>query len=209
MRQIWAVTALLVLAGCSATSMNKAECKTADWRAIGYEDGAKGRSSETFGERRKSCAEHGVAANFDAYLGGHGKGLAVFCRPQNGYRLGSRGYRYSGSCPANLEDGFRTAHADGYGLYERRKARDGIARELKHSKRRASHVEDELIKNTARLASPVMSPDQRTNLAIEIKNLAEEKVKLGQRIQQLEQDHAIASEDYEAYRSQVASRYRS
>lgn len=208
MRQILAVTALLVLAGCSATSMSKAECKTADWRGIGYEDGAKGRSSDTFGARRKSCAEHGVAANFDAYLGGHEQGLAVFCRPQNGYRLGSKGYRYSGACPGHLEQEFRTAHADGYGLYERRKARDGIARELRHSKRRAGHVEDELIKNTARLASPVMSPAQRTNLAIDIKNLAEEKVKLQQHIQQLEHDHAVASEDYEAYRSQVASRYR-
>lgn len=209
MRRILAITVLLALGGCAATDMNKAECKTADWRAVGYDDGAKGRSADTFGARQKSCAKHGVASNFDTYLVGHGQGLAVFCRPQNGYRLGSSGARYSGSCPADLEQGFRTAHADGFGLYERRKARDGIARELRHSKRRVSHIENELIRNTARLASPAMSPARRTNLAIEIKRLAEEKAKLQLRIPQLEHDSAVANEDYEAYRSQVASRYRS
>lgn len=209
MRQILAVTALLVLAGCSATSMSKAECRTADWAAVGYEDGVKGRASDTFGARRKSCAEHGVAANFDAYLGGHEKGLAVFCQPRNGYRLGTSGYRYSGACPGHLEQAFRTAHADGYGLHERRKARDGIARELRHSKRRAKHVEDQMFRNTARLASSATPPSRRIDLSLEIKKLAEEKAELKQRIRQLEHDHAAASDDYEAYRQNVSGRYRS
>ena len=208
MRQVLTIAVLLALGGCSSTSMTKAECSTADWRAIGYEDGAKGRSTETFGVRRKACAEHGVAARFDAYLAGHDEGLAVFCRPQNGYRLGARGYRYSGTCPAHLEQGFRSAHADGYGLYERRRARDGIARELQRSKRRSNEIEHLLVDRTARLASPMLMPAQRASIAVEIKQLAEEKAQLHQHIRQLEHDHALASEDYEAYRSQVASRYR-
>jgi len=208
MRWIVATGILLVLGACSSTAMNKAECKTADWRAVGYEDGARGRSADAFGARRKACAEHGVAANFDAYLGGHGEGPAMFCRPQNGYRLGSNGYRYSGACPAHLEDGFRTAHADGYGLYERRRARDGIARELQRSKRRSSQIEHLLVEKTAQLASPMLMPAQRASIAVEIKQLAEEKASMNQHIRQLEYDHSVASHDYEAYRSQVASRYR-
>lgn len=209
MRGIIVAGLLLALGGCSSTSMNKAECRTADWRAIGYEDGARGRSADTFGARRKACAEHGVAANFDAYLGGHGEGLAVFCRPQNGYRLGSNGYRYSGVCPADLEQGFRTAHADGYGLYERRKARDDIARELQRGKRRVKKVEKLIVERTSALAAPGLAPAQRTNIAVEIKQLAEEKAELHQHIRQLEYDHSVATEDYEAYRRQVGSRYRS
>jgi len=208
MRRIIVIGILFAVAGCSSTGMNKAECKTADWRAIGYEDGVKGRSPETFGARRKACAEHGIAANFDAYLGGHGEGLTVFCRPQNGYRLGSRGYRYSGSCPAEMEQGFRTAHADGYGLYERRRAREDIARQLRRSKRRSNDIEHLLIEKTAQLASPRLLMTQRTNIAVEIKQLAEEKAQLQEHIRQLEYDYAVASEDYEVYHRQVASRYR-
>ncbi len=92
----------LTLAAC-ANGMNSAECVTADWRAIGYEDGAQGRGTGSFGARRKACAEHGVTPDFQAYMAGRYKGLAQFCRPQNGYRLGTKGYRYTGVCPVELE----------------------------------------------------------------------------------------------------------
>ena len=86
--------------------MSTEECLTADWRAIGYEDGAQGQNPDYFGERRKACAEHGITADFDAYLVGRAEGLALFCRPPNGYRLGVRDYNYSGVCPVELEDAF-------------------------------------------------------------------------------------------------------
>lgn len=56
------------LAGC-ASGMDSAECVTADWRAIGYEDGSQGRGANSFSERRKACADHGVTPNFEAYFG--------------------------------------------------------------------------------------------------------------------------------------------
>ena len=156
-----------ILAGC-ASSMDSAECVTADWRAIGYEDGAEGRGTSSFSERRKACADHGVTPDFEAYMGGRDKGLAYFCRPQNGYRLGVRGYRYSGVCPSERENAFLAAHADGYGLYKRRASVSRISKRLRKSKRRANKVEIELVEKTAQLVTAsveitrLLASDRRT-----------------------------------------------
>ena len=132
MRRILATALLLALGGCASASMDQAECQTADWRAVGYEDGTKGYSASAFGQHRRACAEHGITAGFDAYLAGHGEGLAIFCRPQNGYRLGAGGKRYSGVCPANLEGAFLDAHGVGYGLYERRAKLNRLSKSLSY-----------------------------------------------------------------------------
>ena len=52
-----------------------------------------------------------------------------------------------------------------------------------------------------------MSPSKVANLAIQLKQLGEEKVELAQSINQLEYDYAEADRVYEGYRSSVAQRY--
>ena len=208
MRRILATALLLALAGCSSSGMGEAECQTADWRAIGYEDGAQGYSPESFGGRRKACAEHGVTAKFDAYQSGHAEGLARFCRPQNGYQLGTRGQRYTGICPAHLEGPFLVAHADGYGLYERRAAINRIGRQLSYSKRRASEIEYLVVEKTTLMLSPTLPGPERALIAVELKQLAEEKIEIERSIPQLEVEHVEAQRDYEAYRNHVANRHR-
>ena len=207
MRPIFAAILLLALGACASKGMGEAECQTADWRAIGYEDGAQGRTPEAFGARRKACAEHGVTASFAAYRTGHAEGLELFCRPQNGYRLGTQGYRYSGICPARLEGPFVAAHADGYGLYERRVALDQISRRLDYSRHRSREIENLVIQKTAMLIAPGVLPTDRAAMAIELKQLAEEKSQLERDIPRLEAEQAAAQRDYEAYRSQIAARH--
>ena len=208
MRRILVAALLLVLAGCSSRGMDEAECHTADWRAIGYEDGAQGYSAKSFGNRRKACSEFGVMAKFDDYMGGHAEGLTRFCRPQNGYQLGTRGYRYTGICPAQLEGPFLTAHADGYGLYERRAAVNRIGKQLSQSRQRASDIEYLVVEKTALMLEPTLLGPERALLAVELKQLAVEKVEVERSIYQLELDHADAQRDYEAYRNSIASRHR-
>lgn len=207
MRPILAATLLLALAACASKGMGEAECQTADWRAIGYEDGAQGRTPEAFGARRKACAEHGVTASFAAYRTGHAEGLELFCRPQNGYQLGTGGYRYGGICPAHLEGPFVAAHADGYGLYERRKAVEDISRRLDYSLSRSKEIEGLVIKKTALMISPGLLPTDRAALAVELKDLAEEKTRLERDIPRLEAEQAAAQRDYEAYRGQLSARH--
>ncbi|MDH3701899.1 MAG: DUF2799 domain-containing protein [Alphaproteobacteria bacterium] len=209
MRSILVSSLLLALAlsGCAGSSMGKAECQTADWKAVGYEDGAKGYGADRFGKRRKACAEHGVAANFDAYRAGQAEGIVVYCQPRNGYQLGTRGYRYAIDCPTHLAGTFQTANNDGFGLYERRVARDNIGKQLRYNQQRTKQIEHLIARKTAKLVSPRVRPDHRMSLVVELKQLGEEKVQVEQSISQLENDYADASRVYEGYRNSVANRY--
>jgi hypothetical protein len=183
--------------------MDAEECATADWRAVGYEDGVEGRSAAYFGTRRKACAEHGIKADFDAWLAGRGEGVAHFCRPQNGYQLGLEGGPYSGICPAALEAPFLAAHAEGYGLYERGAAIDQIRRQLRQSQERARSIEYSLAERTALLIAPDLLPAERATVVIDLKQLTEEKIDLERSIDQLEHDYAAAELEYEHYRSRI------
>ena len=186
--------------------MDEAECRTADWRAIGYVDGAEGRHPSHFGERRKACARHGVAADFDAYLAGRSQGLAQFCRPRNGYRLGSLGRTYPSVCPAGLEEAFAAAHAEGYGLHTRRLALYRVQKRLRYSKKRAREVEHLLTEHTVLLVAPDTEVSERAAVAVELKQLAEEKAELDATIRDLERERAAAAFEYERYRDSVAAR---
>jgi len=198
-----ATTLSLCLLLGSCTGMDAAECQLADWRAIGYEDGVQGRGPEQFAARRKACAEHGVMAQFGDYTVGRGEGLAQYCRPLNGYQLGTQGYQYRGICPAGLESAFVAAHADGYGLYQRHATLKGIRSRLNHRKKRANEIERQLVEKTAALVSFNTGPSQRASLAVDLKQLAEEKGEIEQTIVQLERDEVLAARDYEAYRRQL------
>jgi hypothetical protein len=205
MRSMALTILLLALGGCAG--MGAEECRTADWRAIGHEDGVQGQSAAYFGTRRKACAEHGVMADFDAYLAGRAAGLAHFCRPQNGYHLGVQGHPYAGVCPAELEPSFLAAHADGYGLYERAATLDRIRKRLHHSRERARRIEHLLAESTALLMAPDLVATERATVVVELKQLSEERIHLARSIDQLEHDHAAAELDYEDFRRHVAGQY--
>ena len=202
MRWIPPTILLIVLCGCAG--MDAKECRTADWRAIGYEDGVQGQSAAYFGTRRKACAEHGITADFDAYLAGRAEGVAHFCRPQNGYNLGVNGQPYSGVCPIELEEAFLAAHADGYGLYERGAALNRIRKTLHHSQERAQEIEYLLAETTALLISPDLEATERARVAIELKQLTEEKINVERSIDQLEHDYVAAELEYEDYHRHIA-----
>lgn len=202
----WFIGTLLLLALSACAGMDEAECRTADWRAIGYEDGAQGQGPAQFGERRKACADHGIAANFDAYSFGRSEGLSQFCRPNNGYRLGTQGYRYSGVCPAALEQAFLRAHADGYGLYKRQTALKRIQNRIRHSRKRVKEIERQIAERTARLVSSDTLGPERATIAVELKQLAQEEVQLNETIRRLERDQAQAEFEYERYQDHMASR---
>ena len=97
----------LYISGCA--TLNKDECRTADWRAIGYEDGSRGYHPSRIGQHREACAEYGVRPDMDAYRSGHAEGVRVYCKPHTGYRLGLRGTSYNDICPADLEEHFLAA----------------------------------------------------------------------------------------------------
>ena len=123
------LAAIGIISGCSTMSAD--ECVTADWRTIGYEDGAKGREASAISRHRKACAKHGVTANFDAYEEGRHEGLREFCRPTNGYRIGRKGATYDGVCPRDMEDEFLAAYEDGYEHFRLEKDVRNIERDIR------------------------------------------------------------------------------
>ena len=116
-----------VLVACSSSTLSKEECRTVDWRTIGYEDGVAGHSGERIGEHRRACAEYGVTPDLNAYRAGREEGLREYCQPHNGYRAGVTGAPYYDSCPPELAPAFVTAYQSGRELYVReRRVADAV-----------------------------------------------------------------------------------
>jgi len=205
MRRISLFAALLVFAGCASTGMGEAECRMADWQAVGFEDGAGGLGPESFGDHRRACADHGVSPSFDAYLAGHARGLEIFCRPQNGARLGTSGIRYAGGCPESLEGPFLAAYTESLGLYQRKAALDGIRERLRSKRARSQQIEHELVEKTAQLVAPALPAAERAAIAVDLKHLGEEKGAVEAAIRRLVHERVEAQDEYESYRSAVAN----
>ena len=109
--------AILLTSGCA--SLSKEECLSGNWKQIGYNDGARGGdASSNLRSHSKSCAEHGIGINRDAYYAGHKDGLKKFCTPANGRRHGEQGFHYGGICPAELESAFLKQYTYGKKIHD-------------------------------------------------------------------------------------------
>ena len=121
-----------LLAGCA--TLDRDECRTANWYAIGLEDGAKGRALDRLGEHRRACAEYGVTLDPDRYVAGRNEGLKTFCTFEQGYSQGRAGNGYSGACPAETAKVFLAGHQRGRELYELHRRQDTLEREINRIK---------------------------------------------------------------------------
>ena len=105
----------LFLTSCS--TLNKDECKAADWKTIGYADGAHGFMASRIDKHRSACAEYSIRPNLDAYTTGRFEGLQQYCIPTTAYKKGISGYIYNGVCSAHNESTFLDAYNHGLTVY--------------------------------------------------------------------------------------------
>ena len=110
------IIATLALGACSTLSQE--ECITADWKTIGFEDGSRGYSSQRISAHRESCAEYGVAPDFDRYLVGHSQGLHNYCNYNNGFQLGKSGAGFNAICPEEIAAPFLSGYQQGRKIYD-------------------------------------------------------------------------------------------
>lgn len=110
-----ALFGLLALTGCATLTAD--QCKIADWRALGVEDGALGHGESRFLSYTKDCAAAGVTPDRLAWEAGRAEGLKQFCTPEGAYSAGVDGRPFRGLCAsetpeqlAALQKG-RTFHA--------------------------------------------------------------------------------------------------
>jgi hypothetical protein len=108
-----------VLCGCS--SLSETECQSANWKEIGYEDGARGARPARADDHTKACSKHGVAFDREAWQRGYARGLEQYCTPQNAVRIGLRGADYGGVCPPEADLQFSSHWRAGRLVWEQRR----------------------------------------------------------------------------------------
>ena len=195
--------AVVGLSGCA--SMSADECMMSDWSAVGYEDGARGYSSDRFGQHRKACAKHGVSADFQAYQSGREQGLVEFCQPGRAFTYGVNGGRYNGVCSADLEPEFMDAYNVGYKLYTLRAAVSSADSAIYAKQGELKYSEDRIVAIGIELISDQTTTEQRVALLAEMKDLAERTGELETEIEFLIAERARAEQELQYYEQTVAA----
>ncbi len=129
---------LLFVSACA--TLNKDECKAADWKLIGYEDGTKGRVAARIAQHRKACAEYGVSPNLALYNQGRAQGLHEYCIAVTGYNLGLRGSAYKGICSGYNEAEFITAFKLGQQIYREKSKLRKMKKNLAHKQESLDNI---------------------------------------------------------------------
>jgi Protein of unknown function (DUF2799) len=162
--------AAAIISGCA--SMDRNQCLSANWYAIGMEDGARGQPLERLGTHRRACAEHGVAPDAERYVAGRNEGLKSFCTYQRGFSQGRAGQGYAGSCPANLAAGFQSGYQ--------------LGRELYDLHRRLNETQNQIARSKALLKDGIPNPRQRAVEVERLEDLTRESEQLETSIARLE-----------------------
>lgn len=199
---IWIVLVFVGLSGCA--SMSGDECATSDWAAIGYEDGARGYTTERFSKHRKACAKHGITPDFAAYQNGRDRGLVEYCQPGRGFDVGSSGGQYNGVCSANLEGDFLDAYNAGYQLYSLRRNVNRATSSINAKERELERIEDKIRDKEAALVGADTTTEQRVVLLADLKDLSERTGQLEAEIKDLYAIRARYQVDLENYQVAVS-----
>ena len=200
----WVIAVASVAAGCAG--MDRKECQLADWRAVGYEDGSRGLASSRFGEYRRECSDHGVAPDFNAYQAGREAGLAEYCQPSRGFQEGARGAVYAGVCPAELEDAFVINYDRGRTLHLLESELNSVVHGIDRRRARMNSIERELAAVSTRIIADDTTGDERAQLIVATKQLAEERIRLGREIEDLEVLRKQRAEELAVQRAELLGR---
>lgn len=176
----------LLATGCA--TLNESECRNADWRTIGFEDGARGASASRIGEHREACADHGIAPDLAAYRQGRNEGLRQYCRAQNGFRLGERGAAYNGVCPADVEAEFQAAYEAGKRLHDASSRVRYTQSRIRNKELQLSQLKRTRQSKQAQLVSPGVSAARRAELLAETLEAARDQGAIEKEIDALKRE---------------------
>src|SRR5210317_73819 len=201
MNRKWIVlgTALsaLVMSGCA--SMSGDECMATDWSAVGFEDGARGYTTESFSKHRKACAKHGITADFGAYQNGRQQGLVEYCQPGRGYDVGVNGGRYYGVCSVDREADFLEAYNAGYHLYTLRSNVKRANSKISTKERELENVAKSMRTKEAALIDSETTTEDRILLLADLKEMSERTGELEVEIRDLYEQRARHQVELENY----------
>jgi hypothetical protein len=185
--------------------MSSDECASSDWSAVGFEDGARGYTSDHFSNHRKACAKHGITADFGAYQQGRTSGLVEFCQPGRAYNYGANGGRYNGVCAAELEPQFLDAYRAGQQLYTLRSNVNSANSQIYNKQRELEGIAVAVRDKEALLIAAETSTEDRVLLLADLKRLSERSGELEVEIDALIADRARFEQDLRHYEQTVAA----
>jgi hypothetical protein len=185
LRLLAMTAAVLVALGGCAGGLGKDECRTADWRTVGYEDGVHGFAADRIGAHRSACARYQVSPDLAAYMQGRELGLLEYCQPRNGYRAGLGGRTYANVCSDATEPGFLDGYRHGRQIHDARVDLSDTQGRLRGAQSALAQTEAAMIAVTAESVQPDVPPARRLFLAQELVRLAEERSELQARITKL------------------------
>ncbi|MGL4711564.1 MAG: DUF2799 domain-containing protein [Shewanella sp.] len=136
---IFLALSVLSLTQCSSLSIE--ECANSDWFALGLADGHQGAKPGLLNQYQKDCREFNLNVDSAQWKQGYQQGLASYCLPENGYRIGLAGERYYGVCRNNA---FVERYNQGYQQYLIHKRLVEIADHLNAIDRELSNLDDKL-----------------------------------------------------------------
>jgi len=148
----------------SCSTMNKSECITADWKTIGFGDGAKGQPATRISKHRSACAEHGITPDLNAYNMGRKDGLAQYCIPSTGYNKGLSGSSYNGICRDHNEPAFLDALNFGLAVHKEEATLSQMERALYNENMKISNLKSDLRFIKKKLTAGNLSELQRYKL---------------------------------------------
>lgn len=198
-------TALAALAMSGCASMSSDECLMADWTAVGYEDGARGYTTDQFSKHRKACADHGVTPSFADYQAGRERGLEEFCQPGRGFNVGASGGRYYGVCSVNLEPAFLDAYNAGRHLYTLETNVRNASSNISSKENELERIDKKIREKEAALIAKETTIEDRVLLLADLKDLSERTGELDAEIEHLHQERARHRVELENYQASVAS----
>jgi len=191
------------LSGCA--NMNKAECETADWQAIGYEDGVAGNRDSQFSQHRQECSTHGITANINDYLRGHNEGSQKYCTLSNGFFLGMKGQQYNRNCPEELAPQFLRGLNDGKQIYTAQRAMNAADDALERLYARIENFEEIIAdKNNLMIADGLLR-SERLEIRQQIESLEIDMLDLIERIPEYQNAQTQAIQNYESVKQSFAN----
>ncbi len=193
----------LAISGCA--SMSSEECALSDWSAVGFEDGARGYTTERFSAHRKACAKHGVTADFRAYQEGRDEGLVQFCQPSRGYNLGVNGGTYNGVCDVAMEEEFLDAYRVGHQLYSLRANVNTANSRISARKRELDEIEIDIRSTEASVIAAETTIEDRVLFLADLKRLSERKGEIEVEIEELIADRTRHEYELANYKNTVAA----
>lgn len=199
--RILAVLPIIALTGCATMSAD--QCATADWHALGFEDGSRGETLVKAERRGNACADHGYAMDRAVYDNGRHAGLGLYCTSEVAYSLGASGRSYSGVCVAHDEAGFLAAYQQGLELFAFTSAVASAGSALKSAQSRHDELDSELDKYSSGYRDEGLTMEEHNNLVLRL--WAERQYLAKEAIPYWTYAHRYLQEQLDGYRIKVAA----